>query len=63
MYQIGEEQTRKALQVQPRQEVIPEPDDIVLVDDEVDDEDDTYIEDGVVAPVAIENLDQDDFFA
>lgn len=45
-----------------RQEAVPEPDDIVLVDDVVDDEDDTYIEDGVVAPVVVENLDQDDFF-
>lgn len=42
-----------------RQEAIPELDDI---DGVVDDEDDTYIEDGVVAPVDVENLDQDDFF-
>jgi len=42
-------------------EAVLEPDDSVLLDEDYDDEDDTYIDDGVVAPVAVESL-EDDFF-
>jgi len=44
-----------------RGEAVLEPDDAVLLDEDDDDENDTYIDDGVVAPVAVESL-EDDFF-
>ena len=46
---------------QVRGEAVLEPDDAVLLDEVDDDEDDTYIDDGVVAPIVVESI-EDDFF-
>jgi hypothetical protein len=45
---------------QVRREAIAEPDDYSIGDDSEDD--DTYIDDGVIAPVMEENIEDDDFF-
>jgi hypothetical protein len=48
---------------QVQAEAVDEPDHVALLDDDEDEEDDTYIEDGVVAPIVsgVEFRD-DDFF-
>jgi hypothetical protein len=46
---------------QARAEAVPEPDDAIWLDEDEDDQDDTYINDGVVAPIVVES-EEDDFF-
>jgi hypothetical protein len=46
---------------QVRAEAVDEPDNVVFNDDDEHDADDTYIDDGVVAPI-VQDAQADDFF-